>query len=62
MILGDVNNSTVGTVIVYFCNTNFELVGFVNRVCEESGVWSGEAPTCEGKKKLHNYNYGLLES
>ena len=52
MIFGDVDNATVGTVIFYSCNTNFELVGFVNRVCAPGGVWSGEAPTCEGKKEL----------
>ena len=50
MILGDVNNAVVGTVVTYVCTTPFELAGFENRVCQEGGVWSGDAPSCVGKK------------
>lgn len=50
MIQGDVTNAVMGTEILYVCITNYELVGFANRVCQASGVWSGEEPLCEGKE------------
>ena len=39
----------VGTVATHRCNSGFMLVGVVNRTCEESGRFSGTAPTCEGE-------------
>ena len=35
-----------GTVATYSCNSGFSLVGDRQRVCTESGAWSGIRPTC----------------
>ena len=33
----------------YACDTGFNLVGLVRRVCQSDGTWSGSDPTCQGK-------------
>ena len=43
-----VTTRTVGAMATYMCNTSFTLVGNESRLCLEIGIWSGEAPTCEG--------------
>ena len=48
---GDINFSQgtgFGSVATYTCDSPFQLMGEATRVCQESGVWSGEAPSCEG--------------
>ena len=42
----------IGTIATHLCNTEFALVGNVNRTCMDdgqAGVWSESAPTCERK-------------
>eukprot|EP00117_Sycon_ciliatum_P000628 scpid76378/ scgid0996/ Sushi, von Willebrand factor type A, EGF and pentraxin domain-containing protein 1 len=36
----------VGTRITYRCNAGFELVGNVAAICQNSGEWSNQPPTC----------------
>lgn len=36
-----------GAVAVYVCRDHSTLHGVSSRVCESSGVWSGEVPLCE---------------
>ena len=40
-------STTLGAVVTYTCNPNYELKGDENRTCEEDG-WSGGLPTCSG--------------
>ena len=37
----------------YICNTGYILVGVNTRTCLATRVWSGSAPTCEGRS--HNW-------
>ena len=38
-----------GTVATYSCNAGYRLLGNADRPCGSTGVWSGEAPTCQSK-------------
>ena len=51
-INGEVNvpSRQVGSTATYSCNNGFNLVGDQSRVCRSGGSWSGNAPTCEGRK------------
>lgn len=42
------SGTVLGSTATYSCNSGFRLVGKNRRVCQPSGEWSGEAPTCEG--------------
>ena len=44
------SNTTYLSVAMYECNEGFLLQGNGTRVCTESGMWSGEEPTCQGKQ------------
>ena len=48
---GDVTltGTEVGDTATYKCNFGFILEGDRFRVCESSGDWSGQAPSCKGK-------------
>ena len=43
---------TAGTTFrqtaTYSCDTGYNLVGDSTRICHDTGVWSGSAPTCQG--------------
>ena len=39
---------TFGRTATYSCNTGYNLVGDNIRMCQATGVWSGNAPTCHG--------------
>ncbi|XP_003387839.1 PREDICTED: sushi, von Willebrand factor type A, EGF and pentraxin domain-containing protein 1-like isoform X2 [Amphimedon queenslandica] len=39
-------STTVSSTATYSCNKGFVLSGLSTRVCQPSGEWSGEAPTC----------------
>ena len=38
-----------GKSVTYKCNDGYGLQGPTVRACNESGVWTGEEPTCEPK-------------
>ena len=40
----------------YACNRNYDLIGSAERQCQESGSWSGEAPTCQGTDGIIAYS------
>ena len=41
--------SLVGATANYTCDPSFRLIGGVGfRICQENGLWSGEAPICKG--------------
>lgn len=41
--------NTVGSLATYSCDLGFGLVGFSTRICQPTGQWSGEEPTCQRK-------------
>lgn len=43
--LGD--NFTVGAVVFFRCNDDYDLVDSKFRICQENGLWSGTQPTCQ---------------
>ena len=48
-----VNTTTfIGSVASYTCEPDFWLDGDAERVCENSGFWSGSKPVCKSKKLL----------
>ena len=45
---GQVNNGTTfRQTATYSCNTGHNLVGNSTRTCQDTGEWSGTAPTCQ---------------
>ena len=44
-----VTGNSSGDTATYICDSNFDLLGVSERVCEDDGQWSGEAPMCIGK-------------
>ncbi len=48
--MGTASLRPVGTVATYTCNTGYTLNGGTTRTCGSDGVWSGSAPTCQGKE------------
>ena len=40
--------TTFGENATYSCNTGYNLVGDSTRTCQNTGNWSGSAPTCQG--------------
>ena len=47
------DGSLVGAVAIYTCDPSFELIGVDSRVCQENGLWSEEAPICEGNFEIY---------
>ena len=41
--------TTFGRTATYTCNTGYSRVGSSTRTCQSTGVWSGSAPTCQGR-------------
>ena len=35
-----------GNSVSFNCNSGYALVGTAQRLCQQSGVWSGEQPRC----------------
>lgn len=44
-----VTTRTIDSVANYTCNPGYALVGNDMRTCLETGIWSGEEPTCTSK-------------
>ena len=42
------SDTTVGNVALYSCDEGLVLTGSTARVCGNDGLWTPEAPTCEG--------------
>ncbi|XP_078402693.1 zona pellucida sperm-binding protein 3 receptor-like isoform X2 [Cetorhinus maximus] len=42
----EASNDKLGSVVTFFCNNGYRIIGRNNRMCEAQG-WSGQIPTCE---------------
>ena len=40
--------TTFGQTATYSCDTGYNLVGDNTRTCQDTGVWSGSTPGCQG--------------
>ena len=45
----NVDKTTVGSSVVYYCKQGFVLSGDTRRVCKLNGRWSGSVPSCNSK-------------
>ncbi len=48
--MGTASLRPMDTVATYTCVTGYTLNGGTTRTCGSDGVWSGSAPTCQGKE------------
>ena len=39
--------TTFGQTATYTCNMGYNLTGESTRTCQDTGLWSGSAPTCQ---------------
>ena len=51
--------TTFGETANYTCNPGFKLMGESTRICQDTGLWSGIAPTCQ-RKFQHPYDSETL--
>ena len=51
------SGTTFGQTATYSCNTGHNLEGNSTRTCQDTGEWSGSAPTCEGM--LLNWSFHM---
>ena len=51
--------TTFDSTATYECDTGFNLIGDMERTCQENGQWTGGAPTCEGIITIY-YTLSLL--
>ena len=43
------SGQTAGSIVIYRCDTGFELMGTRTQRCMDSGDWSDQLPECRGK-------------
>ena len=43
------NETTVGSDATYTCDPGFMLIGNMIRICQASGIWSGDEPVCQSQ-------------
>ena len=53
--------TTFGQTATYSCNTGYNLVGGGTRICQASGVWSGNVSTCQRMLLLQTVKLMQLE-
>ena len=44
------NGLTSGSTANYTCSSGYQLTGDQTRTCQNTGIWSGQAPTCTRMK------------
>ena len=47
--------SSFGSIATYVCDTEFNLIGNMQRTCQENEDWSGSEPTCQSKPNRNDY-------
>lgn len=50
----------IGSRATYACNKGFTLMGNSNRICQPTGDWSGQEPTCSSKSNCTGINHALF--
>lgn len=45
----NVDRTTLGARVVYYCKEGFTLSGEAERLCKPNGRWSGSVPFCRSK-------------
>jgi len=50
------SGTTYGAEVNYECDTGFRLVGNASNVCNQSGQWEPEPPTCQDTSSNYIYN------
>ena len=48
-----INGRTFGSTATYQCNEGFNLIGDMQRMCQNNGEWSGNEPICESQLLKH---------
>ena len=44
------NSTLLNAIVTYTCPNNLQINGNKKRVCQSNGLWSGQVPSCGGKK------------
>ena len=59
--VNDIEGTTLGSRVEFFCDDGFRLNGNRFRQCLPNGTWSGNVPTCEGIlwAKVQSKNIGM---
>ena len=52
--------TTFGSIAIYICDNGFNLIGDMQRTCQENEDWSGSEPTCERKSWYHSSSNSQL--
>lgn len=45
-------NYLLGSIISFICNQGYELTGAKERICQVTGTWSGDTPSCVARAGL----------
>ena len=48
------DNPEPGDIVTFTCNDGYNLLGSNLRTCLSTGLWSGEAASCQGKYQCYN--------
>lgn len=46
------SSTSYGSSVSFSCNSRYGLVGSAQRLCEQSGIWSGQQPRCVREYRL----------
>lgn len=57
-----VTGTVFGDVATYSCNGGYEVMGVINRTCDENGLWTGTEPVCAGKVYTSGFKNSLYFS
>ncbi len=53
---------TAGSQAVYLCNSGYDVLGVISRVCGDDGRWIGEEPVCISESTPHTVYLPLISA